>query len=216
MKAGLEKPGTSKKGLAGRLQIHPSQVSRMLIGKRKVQVEELSVIADYLGTEIPLAASVRDGTFNASTTSKRSASLGGSLSVQLVPVMAVIAPGAWREAGSGALAGRAAIPAVPDQRLAGLEQYACEIEGESGSYVVCVRYTDIRQRPFADDLVHVVRTKGDLREETLRRIVINGDTVRLQLPGDGAKNALAYPSRKAGEQVEIKGLVVGRFQMTLF
>lgn len=217
IRAGLTKPGKSGKGLAGHLKRNPSVVTRILSGNREIKANELPRIADYLDSEIPVAGLAWDAKVNGTTTYRRASNLGPALSVRLVPVMAVIAPGVWREAGGDSVAAKARVPAVPDQRLAEIDQYACEIEGSPGSYVICVIYNEIRQRPLADDLVHVVRTKGDLREETLRRIAISGDHVTLHLPEPNAKGApLGYPSRRVGELVEIKGLVVGRFQTTNF
>jgi plasmid maintenance system antidote protein VapI len=218
IKAGLSQPGKSGKGLAGHLKRSESVVSRILSGERQIKADELPRIADYLGTEIPLGGSVRNGANYANTTQRRSA-LATAQSVRLVSVMAVIAPAVWREAGSAGVSSRTQVPAVPDQRLSGLEQYACEIEAEPGHFAICVNYFELRQRPVADDLVHVIRTRGDLRENTLRRVAIHGDQVRLQLAGEGGKGAagaLSYPSRKPTENLEIKGLVVGHFHAERF
>jgi hypothetical protein len=212
IRAGLAKTGKSGKGLAGHLKRSESVVSRILSGDRQIKADELPRIADYLESEIPVAAGVRNDT---NTTGSRRSGLGLAQSTALVPVMAVIAPAVWREAGGRVMARKAQVPAVPDPRLAGVPQYACELESDPGHFVICVNYFDIRQRPTTDDVVHVVRTRGEMHEDTLRKVAVNGDAVRL-VPVDGKGQTLLYPARKSAETIEIKGLVVGRYNAVPF
>ena len=52
--AGLGKKGKTQKGLAKHLGIDPMGVSRMLNGKRKIQVDEIQKISNYLGEKCPV------------------------------------------------------------------------------------------------------------------------------------------------------------------
>lgn len=53
IRKGLEKPGRSGRGLAAVLRIDPSGVTRMLKGERKLRLDEVQKVADYLGVEPP-------------------------------------------------------------------------------------------------------------------------------------------------------------------
>ena len=55
--AGLEKKGKTQRGLAKHLGIDPMGVSRMLNGKRKIQVDEIPKISSYLGEQCPVIQS---------------------------------------------------------------------------------------------------------------------------------------------------------------
>jgi hypothetical protein len=63
--AGLERPGKSKKGLAIAMQVDPAVITRMVQGRRRIRIEELGLIAGYLGeappTEGPNFARSRSG-----------------------------------------------------------------------------------------------------------------------------------------------------------
>ena len=48
IRQGLLKPGKSRAGLAERLGVDVSQISRLLNGKRHLKVHELPIIEDYL------------------------------------------------------------------------------------------------------------------------------------------------------------------------
>jgi plasmid maintenance system antidote protein VapI len=50
---GLRTPGKNKKGLAGALGVHPSQVSQLLNGRRRLLASELAKVSEYLETPVP-------------------------------------------------------------------------------------------------------------------------------------------------------------------
>ena len=58
LRAGLQKPGKKRKGLAHAMGCSEAGVSRLMAGKRRIQLEELPAIAKYLGEDVP-AASIR-------------------------------------------------------------------------------------------------------------------------------------------------------------
>ena len=214
VRRGLKKKGKNGKGLAAALGISPAQVSRMLKDEetmkpgekppRSIQIEELAVIAAYIEEEVP-------GDRNNRTVHLAQ----GSAAVPLVRVLAIVAPAVWREVGvQVALAER--VPASPDPRAAGMQQYACKIEAEPNRYAICVPYGDARVKPIANDTVHVRRTNQQgLFEDTLRVVRVSNGSVRLEAGNGKNKDAVAYPA-KAGEIVEIKGLVIGYFEPIVF
>lgn len=54
MRENLEKRGKHNlAGLAGLIGVHPSQVTRMMNDERRIKIEDLPVIATYLGKELP-------------------------------------------------------------------------------------------------------------------------------------------------------------------
>lgn len=218
VRTGCKKPGKSGKGLAAALGMSPSQVSRMLKsdeklapGKkppRRVRLDELQTIAEYIEEQIPTGLLSGDANNKAPA---QSIALGNEIAVPLVRVSVVIAPMVWREVGVPvAIAERVA--ASPDSRVSGMKQYACKIESENGRFVVCVPYFSMRNAPLANDVVHVRRIDGNRYEDTLRTVRIVRGQVQLHM--EGAK-ALNYPST-TGETIEIKGLVVGYHQSANF
>lgn len=53
LETGLAKPGKSGIGLAQHLKIDPSQVSRLKKGSRRLQAEEIRLVAEYLEEPVP-------------------------------------------------------------------------------------------------------------------------------------------------------------------
>ena len=202
------------KGLAAYLGIDPSGVTAMKQGTRRIQLVELPKITAFFEEEIPSEILNVATPVNHRTPSRL---LGGSeQAVPLIRVTAMIAPAVWREAGATvAIAER--VPASPDPRAAGSQQYACKIEAETNHFVICVPYGDLRTKPTANDVVHVRRTRPGFYEDTLRTVKVSNGTVQLQLHGSKDKNStLTYPSSKHGEDIEIKGLVIGYYQAASF
>lgn len=220
VKRGLEKPGKSGKGLATHLGLSESSVSRIHTvpeGEklRSIKAEELPKIAAYLEEDVP----IQNGqNVTAARNGRPQAILSNPQASSLVRVSAVIAPSVWREVGVAVVIAER-VPASPDTRVAGLKQYACKIEADAARFAICVPYAELRSKPMANDIVHVRRTRHDHYEDTLRVVrIVNGD-VKLQLDGASPKDKasfLDYPVAKSGEPVEIKGLVVGFFNSTVF
>jgi len=68
-----------------------------------------------------------------------------------------------------------------------------------------------------NDVVHVHRIVNGRYEDTLRVVHIVGGQIRLVAEGQKGKDAtLSYPSTSKNEDIEIKGLVVGYFNATIF
>lgn len=208
LRAGLAKRGKTSKGLAAVLGVSEAGVSRMLNGKRRIQIDELRLIESYIEEPIP-GREPNDRT-------GPDIALSSAHSVPLVRVTAVIAPSVWRET-SVALAITERIPASPDPRLRAMKQYACKIEADPNRYAVCVPFGEIRNKPMQNDVVHVHRVVNGRYEDTLRVVHIVGGQIRLVAEGQKGKDAtLLYPSTSKNEDIEIKGLVVGYFNATIF
>ena len=107
------------------------------------------------------------------------------------------------------------IPACPDPRLSNLDQYYVQILNEPNKFPICVRYSAVRPAPMEGDLVHVVRRRGKLTEETLRRVHLHNRAVELRIEGDKPSAVLTYPSDDPDETVTIQGLVVA-YHISLF
>ena len=60
IRQGLLKPGKSRAGLAERLGVDVSQISRLLNGKRHLKVHELPIIEDYLYGDGPRETAQRN------------------------------------------------------------------------------------------------------------------------------------------------------------
>lgn len=203
---GLALPGKSQKGLAAHLGVSHPVVSRMLSGKRRIQVAEIHKIAEYLGVPPPpIAASTRQTV------------LTSPLPVRTVPVRFSLALGVWRGPG-GTVMDTTEIPVVPDARLSNLDQYACRLDGpefdaDQGSFVVCVHYGEIRLSPVDNDLVHVRRemAKPKLEEHTLGRIRVASGAVTVSAEGHH-QAPVTWPI----DSVDIVGLVVGRYYPVKF
>lgn len=227
IRAGLGRAkGKTQKGLAAALGIDPSGVTKLLQGKRELQLSELPVVATYLGTPVPVepGGGVGVGTATAGVQNV-SGRLERGPTAQLIGVTAVIASAVWRENEARVRVTKASqaqavqVPASADSRLVNVKQYACAIEGEPDRFLICAPYSAVRPQPRDGDVVHVRRTAGTLHEDTVRTVRINGGQIRLELQdnsGNAGERVLPYPSRKGSEKIAIEGLVVGEFRAYRF
>jgi hypothetical protein len=211
---GLKKTSKSAKELAAVLGIDPTAVTRMRQNERRFQAHELHLIAQYI--EEPTPSLDGTGFFRATLVPNEANPwlTRGVAIVRAIQVTVIIAPGVWREAPpSPAIAER--IAGSADPRVMGLQfaQYACRLESQPNRYAICVPYDDIRSRPMASDTVHVRRTRGGQYEDTIRVVRVADGRVRLQL--EGAAD-IDYPMAVGGDDVEIKGLVIGYYETVHF
>lgn len=217
LRTGLAKPGKSGKGLARHLGVSEPVVSRMLSGKRKIKADELPAIAAYLeeappripSGEVGIVAEYGQRNDNQPTLNNH------SRVTRLLEGRGVIAPGHWREGGVEVPVQKIPIPAHPDPRLANFDQYYCQILIDNNKFPICVPFDEIRSAPLHGDLVHVVRQRGDMFEESLRRVHIHNGTVELRLEDGKPSAVVLYPSADPAETVTIKGLVVA-YHISLF
>lgn len=208
IKSVLDQRKLSQRELAKLTGIHESVISRIIRGSRELRTSEMRTIEQVLGVDFS----------RLSTTAlplERTVSLSRPVRTPIVPVIAIIAVGVWRDRGA-LVQDRTQVAASPDPRLEGLEQYACRIDGPeygalAGQFAVCVKYFDIRSKVAPADTVHVVRQVGDLEEHTLKVVQYVGDAVFLTWDNNGASTSV-----ELSPDVSIQGLVVGFFQPTRF
>lgn len=158
----LTRPGLSQRGLARHLGLEPSQVSRMVQGKRRPQIDEIEKIAAYVGEYPPQLQS-------------RSV-----VSTTEVVVRGIVMEHAWQEV--AVIQGRATAPAP--ERVPGVLhpeypialQYAYEIVDPTvraigRQYIVAVPIEDVERAPQVNDWLHLHKISGTLRLDSIRRVV---------------------------------------------
>jgi hypothetical protein len=110
------------------------------------------------------------------------------------------------------------VPNPPGSKFAELPRYGVSYRADPNSYAVCVPYFKARSAPVHDDQVHVrrIKTADGLHEDTIRVVKVKGKKVSLvceePVPKGYKDKEVAYPSKTRSETVEIRGLVVGRFE----
>lgn len=210
--AGVKLPGKNQKGLAGALGVSESTVSKILKGTRPVQLGEVAEIADYLGPGHPPPNGEHQPPRQGVVTEGRVVPPNAGLKIE-----AIIAPGYWGKIGVA----MATVPQVPiagrlEPKFSGLSQYLCQLRSDPNVYYVCAPFAALRASPLDGEKVHVRRTRENGESEDTIRIVRSvGSLVTLVLedaPEDDEEATIAYPSLRPGESIEIRGLVLGRFE----
>jgi hypothetical protein len=167
IKAGLEKPGKTKAGLAKALGVHPSAVTRMLKHDgpetRRIQASELSAISEYLGEPIP----------ELGLTYLR------PMEYDQFPILihGIISPGVWRESAASQLTViREHSYFPPDPRFDVGHQFDMIVEGTSinrfarhGSLLRCVDIAKAGIVPEPDDYVIVERSRAGMIETSAKK-----------------------------------------------
>lgn len=189
--------------MASILRIDPPTVSKIVRGQRGVHETELQAIASYIEEPIPPLPGT-SGTNQEQRVTVRAGQMRAHATV-------VIAPFLWKEKTVN-YQGNIEAPLSSDERLAGIEQYVAEIQGD-GRLATCVPFHAIRQSPISGDCLHVRRTRGNLVEDTLRWVRVENGKISLQL--EKTRDALLpYPPEK--ETYEIVGIVVGMWSPLKF
>jgi transcriptional regulator with XRE-family HTH domain len=191
----LKRSGKSQAALARHLGLgHPSQVTAILNGKRRIQVHELQLISSFVGEDppnlpVPAVSSVAETLFG-------------------VPVKGVAMEALWRE-------GPARLPSMRVSGVIGSEfpievQYALHVDDPArppdiaAEYVICVPIAKLQRQLKKNDLLHCERQRDGLQQTVLRRITSGyGKSLRVtQRDGSGAEEPLS--------EYEVKGVVIGR------
>lgn len=147
LKDGLKKPGKDQAGLAKALNIKPPQVSRMVAGTRRIQIEELPIIARYLEQPIPsFFDGIRGVTPETDTAHLRV--------VGTVPGVVDSRKNLKRRPG------KATVTAILDPRFRELKPVVLHVNSTAmqriapaGSSIICLSYFDARRSLTADDVV---------------------------------------------------------------
>lgn len=201
---GLRASNKSAAGLARDLGIHPSAVSKMMSGARAFQEHELPVISAYIGLPVP------GGMVSAPPPM---AVVQEIFAPAKVPVTVLIAPGLWKQKGASMLINEEA-PISLDPRLQGIEQYACKALAD-GRYALCAPFAQLATVPRVNSMLHVVRTRNDQVEDTLRRVISTSSGLALATEGV-SEPPLPLDQIRQAPEFEIKGVVVGYFTPETF
>jgi transcriptional regulator with XRE-family HTH domain len=157
----LTRPGLSQRGLARHLGLEPSQVSRMVQGKRRPQLDEIEKIAAYVG-EYPPQLQTRP-----------------VVPTTEIVVRGIIMEHAWHEGPAIQDLGPPTpdhIPGIPHPEYPIGVQYACEIvdptrRSAERHYIIAVPMDHANRVPQAGDWLHVYKVRDTLRLDGVRRVV---------------------------------------------
>ncbi len=158
LKKGLSKPGKTQKGLARALGIDPMGVSRLVNGKRKLQIGELQKISVYIGEHLP-------------DLGRTIAATPADISRGVI-VMGRIGPATWQE-GSADLG---EVPGFEDRRFPIEKQRSYIIDSSipgygisRGAYIIAVPFEDYAHYATPTSLCVIERTQGNLKNFTIAR-----------------------------------------------
>lgn len=219
--SGLKKPGKTKGGLAKAISpgTHPSVVTRILDGSRRVQTTEIPKIQKYLELSAPPIG----------TDDEPDPKTGLLPQVRMARVVGEVAAGNWREVVPFAMDPDLPpdfdkwppVAYVNDDRYPRLPQYAIRITGNSvnakipdGHFAIFVPYWEARREITDGDMAVVQRKRsGGLYEGTIKRVtrIKNGWELRPVSNDPEHQQAVPFkePKRKTDEaDVELVGLVI--------
>lgn len=142
----------------------------------------------------------------------------------LVPVRGNTACGVWAENGRFFDQEYPPIPAVPTKHKS-VEQFAFRVIGMcmdklrilDGDFVVCVPYWIARAGATDGDVVVIERKRGHVTERTCKQIAVNGNRLELwPRSSDPQFQPVIMPNQndpldETGAEIEIVGLVIGRY-----
>jgi len=203
LRKGMQKKGKTHLGLALKLNIGRTDVTKMLGGNRKIPADELRGIAEYIEEPIPhenLGSYSRAGE-----------------SEEVCFVEAVAGGGIWREPGALTMYLEMTVPVYTDPRVAGLRQHAVRVEGtdfnkqfKPGDLVLFVPFWERRKLPVDGDIVELERKRDGLIETTIRRVKVTDTGYEFWPESDDPKWADQPPIRIKDihnmNGLEIKGL----------
>lgn len=189
LRAGLDRPGKSQRGLADHLGVSESVVSRMLSGQRELKARELERIASYIGSPVPQRRTRIEHLPSA-------------------PVTKIAAPFVWREHGSEVMLDRIRVPLIPDERYFERPQFAVLLEGTK-KFAVCVDVlpSDVF-RP--GDQVVVERSNESGHVETTIRTVTDSRNGLNVAAGTNCPRSSELIHRI--DDVQISGKVIGFYE----
>ena len=110
---------------------------------------------------------------------------GSSAPVPMIPLIGAAAAGRWLEA-PGAFDNNLSVERFLHPQWALAQQYAVRLEGSSmnklipdGALCICTPYATARPAPMTGDIVHAVRSRGQLEEWTVKRLRTRGSVLEL-------------------------------------
>lgn len=207
IKARFDETGKTKVGLAEALQIHASQIPRILKGERRLRADEIPVILHYFG-QGGLASSAKDDNFKP----QRDHS----------PIMVVgeVAAGVWIQVDETDLQYEQS-PFPADPRFPVEAQYDLIVRGTSidrfaspGERLRCVDITQAEIDVHDGDLVIVQRTRmdGAMIETTAKRYTRRGGKIVLMPDSTDPRwqEPLTLDARD-GEEIRVVAKVVYKY-----
>ena len=207
----LAELGKNKAGLGRALGAPRQRITEITAGRRRVAVEEIPALANYL---------------EMATFDVLQALVGQSYDTQApylgVSVVGAVQAGAWNENAQWEESFHYAVPVPPDPRYPNYSRYGLEVRGESmdlvypeGSVVICVPIREIESEPDNGARVIVERRNfGGETEATVKELAIDpaGDKWLTAKSSNPAHSAPIPLSDGQTEAVEITGLVIGSYR----
>lgn len=221
----LKKPGKNRSGLARALGVHPSQITKLMDGKRAIRTSEIATISQYCEERPPTNIALAFASEASDT--------------QSVPVVAEAAAEVWLRAERyDAIPIRKDYPHIPlvsaGEEFDGLPQFAIKVVGPSanavlpsGCFAICVPYWEARSAPRRNDLVIIERHRPEsglleVSARRLRRAPAGGEWMLMMESADlnfqekislGADfNREKEPVMVDGMKVRLVGLVIWKTQ----
>lgn len=182
-------PRLSKAGLSRHLGhgLDRSRVLKMIDGRRRIQIDEIQAIADYMGVPPPKLALV--------THSQES---------PVLPLIGIVQPGVWHEARAHRnhpIRSARRVPPSPDPRYPPGQQVCYEMGCDcppanllAGDGLIAVPTRTDKARPAPGTLLVMERMRDDLRQITLARSesgARDGIGLKPLFPGDGPSRPVA-------------------------
>lgn len=207
--AGLRKPGKTKGGLAKALRVHPSAVTGLLNGSRRIQVAELPLAAGYLGEPIPA------GTIDFAPPA---APAPIDTSDQPLKLLGEVAAGVWLEADADFFE-ELPTSIFPDPRYSAKAQFVLRNRGESmnmffdnGTLLHVVDVVKAKLEPRQGDVVIVERRRASgEREVSAKRMDFDpsGRVIfKAQSREDRFKDYVLSTEVDDGESIVVAGVVL--------
>lgn len=142
-------------------------------------------------------------------------------STSFVPVIGRVEGGAWRENHEDlADFDQSEIPVVPNHKYPHAKKYALQVQGRSmdkvvlpGDYVICVSFADTGREIENGDLVVVERTRGSLRECTLKRAKVTRHGYELWPESTDPRHQkpITLNSHEDDTEATVTGLVIAKY-----
>lgn len=198
-----EASGLSQLKLAELADTTQATIARLEKGDRKLSMKWAEALAPHLGVD-PQAIMFPDQSSFARVVS--------------APIVGTIKAGSWLEAHASEELGR--MPIVDTEGYAPELLYVLNVDGDSmdefvkdGGYVVCVNVIGGRVRFRTGMVVHVERRRfgGELIETTLKEIRVLAEGMELIPRSSNPAHKTIVLDGSDGDEIEIKGLVLGRY-----
>lgn len=194
---GLEQPGKSQSDCARFMGLTPQIINRMARGTRRIQIDELPRLAEYLGVAPPETVPIQEA---------------------FLPVLATVhREGIWVEETAPQEQLNGELPPISHPSFPAEEQYCLHLDREAKSlsferaFAICARievadrhHEAIRNTPT---LVHVLQRKNGLIAHRLRYAERTGGQIALR-DGPGASGRLL-----TSDWGELIGLVLAKTEL---